>query len=76
LKLTEADDIEADLQASKRMATREKLPHDQWASLLAPFLSGAAQKTYQDLTVEQATHYEVLKKKILRRYGYTLISRA
>ncbi|XP_064195362.1 uncharacterized protein LOC135256967 [Anguilla rostrata] len=76
LKLTEADDIEAYLQAFERTAAREKWPQAQWASLLAPFLSGAAQKTYQDLTAEQATHYEGLKKEILRRYGYTLIGRA
>jgi hypothetical protein len=46
------------------------------ANLLAPFLSGAAQKNYEDLTVDQATHYEGLKKEILHWYGYTLISKA
>jgi hypothetical protein len=36
-------------------------------------LSGAAQKTYQDLTADQEMHYKELKKEILSRYGYTLI---
>lgn len=76
LKLTEADDIEAYLQAFERTAAREKWSHEQRISLLAPFLSGTAQKTYQDLTADQAMHYEWLKKEILCRYGYTLISRA
>ena len=46
LKLTDADDIEAYPQAFKRTVAREKWPHEQWASLLEPFLSGMAQKTY------------------------------
>ncbi|KAF1388735.1 hypothetical protein PFLUV_G00065720 [Perca fluviatilis] len=76
LKLTEKDDIEAYLQAFERTAAREEWPPEQWASLLAPFLSGSAQRTYQDLAVDQATNYDVLKKEILRRYGFNLISRA
>jgi hypothetical protein len=35
-----------------------------------------AQKANQDLTADQATHYEVVKKEILRRYDYTLINKA
>ncbi|KAM9553730.1 uncharacterized protein ACWYII_035315 isoform 1-T2 [Salvelinus alpinus] len=48
-------------QAFERTAAREKWPHEQWASLLEPFLSGTAQKTYQDLTADP----EGLKKEIL-----------
>ena len=76
LKQTETDDIEAYLNTFERTAVRENWDPAQWASLLAPFLSGTAQKAYQDLTDVQASNYEGLKKEILRRYGYTLISRS
>ena len=38
LKLMEADDIEAYLQAFEGTSVREGRPMEQWASLLAPFL--------------------------------------
>ena len=76
LKQTETDDIEAYLNTFERTAVWENWDPAQWASLLAPFLSGTAQKAYQDLTDDQASNYEGLKKEILRRYGYTLISRS
>ena len=43
-----------------------------WPSLLAPFLSGNAQKAYWDLNDEQAANYDGLKREILSRYGYSL----
>ncbi|KAJ8390494.1 hypothetical protein AAFF_G00102910 [Aldrovandia affinis] len=54
----------------------EKWPEGQWVSLIAPFLSGVAQSTYQDLTCGQTATYSELKEEILKRYGYTLITRA
>lgn len=52
LKLTEADDIEAYLQALRGRRLGRK----------GPMRNGAAQKSYQDLTADQSTHYEGLKK--------------
>ena len=76
LKQTETADIEAYLQTFEGTAVREKWNPEQWASLLAPFLSGIAQKAYQDLTDDQAANYEGLKAVILRRYGYSLSNRS
>jgi RNA-splicing ligase RtcB len=65
LRQTETDDIEAYLQTFERTAVRENWDPEQCAILLAPFLSGTAQKAYQDMTANH--NYEWLKKEMLRR---------
>jgi len=76
VKQTAEDDVEAFLHAFETTATREQWPESQWADLIAPFLTGIAQTTYQNLTVNQVVPFDQLKEEILRRYGHTLITRA
>ena len=49
-----------------RTAEREQWPADQWGHILAPSLTGEAQRAYRDLTPHQAGHYLMLKRAILR----------
>ena len=72
IKLTEDDD----LCTVDRTALREGGPRPYWASLLAPFLSGHAQKAYWDLNDEQADNYDGFEQEIISRYGYSLAHRA
>ena len=65
----EDDDLETFLCTFERTAQREGWPKPEWASLLAPYLSGKAQKAYFDLNADQAANYERLKREILSRYS-------
>jgi len=76
VKQTAEDDVEAFLHTFETTATREQWPESQWANLIAPFLTGIAQTTYQDLTVNQAVPFDKLKEEVLRRYRHTLITRS
>ena len=56
-KLGPDDDVEAYLETFERTAQRENWPVEQWAHIVAPFLTGPAQQAYQDLPVETARQY-------------------
>ncbi|XP_041424937.1 uncharacterized protein LOC121395450 [Xenopus laevis] len=71
-KLTPNDDVEAYLTAFERTAERERWPKEQWAGLVAPFLSGEPQNAYFDLDSPDAGDYDKLKAEILARLGVTL----
>ncbi|MGH0128394.1 UNVERIFIED_CONTAM: hypothetical protein FKN15_034635 [Acipenser sinensis] len=75
-KMTSTDDVEAYLKTFERTAERERWPENQWADLVAPFLSGDAQKAYYDLEARQAGDYNQLKTEILARLGVTPAVRA
>ena len=75
VKLME-EDVEMYLCTFERTMQREGWPKPKWASLLAPFLSGKAQKASFDLNADQAANYEELKREILSHYGFSLACRA
>lgn len=67
--MTGADDIEAFLLMFERTASQEEWTRDEWAGILAPFLTGEAQKAYHDLPLSDATDYD--KAEILARARVT-----
>ena len=75
-KLTKEDDVEAYLEVFERTASREKWPQAEWAGILAPFLSGEAQRACRDLSGDDVNSYRALKVAILAHYGHNLQSRA
>ncbi|XP_073728094.1 uncharacterized protein [Misgurnus anguillicaudatus] len=75
-KMGECDDVEAYLHAFETTAFREKWPKDQWAKILAQFLSGESQKAFLDLDPTWANNYDSLKKEMLSRSGLTEFGRA
>ena len=70
------DDIEAYLEVFERTAGREQWHKAQWAGILAPFLTGEAQKAYRDLPLADVNDYDKLKVAILAHYGHNLQTRA
>ena len=70
------DDIEAYLEVFERTAGRERWPKAEWAGILAPSLTGEAQKACRDLALPDVNNYDVLKAAILAHYGHNLQTRA
>nr|XP_042707511.1 mediator of RNA polymerase II transcription subunit 15-like [Chrysemys picta bellii] len=64
-KMGPDDDPEAFLVTFERVALVAGWPKDQWATLLAPYLTGAAQVAYRGLAAEEARDYDLVKAAIL-----------
>ncbi|XP_067303559.1 uncharacterized protein [Pseudorasbora parva] len=75
-RMTEHDDVAIYLEMFETIATREAWPEDEWARIVAPLLTGDAQRAYFALPPAQSTSYAVLKKEILGRVGLSAISAA
>lgn len=57
-------------------ATNEGWQHDDWAQVLAPLLTGEAQRTYFSLPGATARRCDDVKREILARLGLSLICAA
>ena len=75
-KLTPDDDLESYLELFERTAVRERWPGGEWGSIIAPFLSGEAQKVCRELSAVDARDYNKLKTAILATQGYSMPARA
>ncbi|XP_074843086.1 uncharacterized protein LOC142009235 [Carettochelys insculpta] len=60
-----ADDPEAFLVTFERVAVVAGWPRIQWATLLAPYLTGGAQRAYRALSMEDAQDYDRVKAAVL-----------
>ncbi|KAE8595245.1 hypothetical protein XENTR_v10015648 [Xenopus tropicalis] len=75
-KMTPDDDIETFLAMFERVAEHAKLPHDEWAEVIAPYLSGKSLKAYLGLSKQDTKDYTKLKEEILSCEGITLAGHA
>uniref|UniRef100_A0A8C2KCW7 SCAN box domain-containing protein n=1 Tax=Cyprinus carpio TaxID=7962 RepID=A0A8C2KCW7_CYPCA len=75
-KMTGHDDVETFLQMFEAIAAQEAWPRDEWARIVAPLLTGEAQRAYFMLGPERSGSYEELKKEILGWVGLSPISAA
>ncbi|KAK0146219.1 hypothetical protein N1851_014481 [Merluccius polli] len=75
-KMTADDDVEAFLEVFERAARHEGRPPEDWARVLAPLLTGEAQRAYQDLAPRDADNYALLRHAILSGQEYSLPARA
>ncbi len=75
-KMTPHDDVEAYLQMFETTATSEGWHPDDWARVLAPLLTGEAQRAYFALPAASADQYVEVKKEILAHLGLSPICAA
>ncbi|KAL1279885.1 hypothetical protein QQF64_014485 [Cirrhinus molitorella] len=68
-KMTGHDDAELFLQMFENVAAREAWARQDWVRLLAPLLTGEAQRAYFSLSPEHNESYDELKTEILSRVG-------
>ena len=67
-KLSDTDDIEGYLQTFERQMAAYEIEKSRWAFILAPQLSGRAQKAYMAMAPDESGDYHLIKKAILKRY--------
>ncbi len=75
-KMTPHEDVEAYLQMFETTATSEGWHPDDWARVLAPLLTGEAQRAYFALPATYADQYVEVKKEILACLGLSPICAA
>ncbi|KAL0161244.1 hypothetical protein M9458_044969, partial [Cirrhinus mrigala] len=75
-KMTSHDDVEAYLQMFEATALREGSDRDDWTRLLAPLLTGEAQRAYFSLSPMLVDQYDELKREIIGRVGLSPICAA
>ena len=67
-KLSDTDDIEGYLLTFERQMAAYEIEKSRWAFILAPQLSGRAQKAYMAIAPDESGDYHLIKKAILKRY--------
>nr|XP_040028806.1 uncharacterized protein LOC120817079 [Gasterosteus aculeatus aculeatus] len=75
-KLTADDYVESFLQMFENTATQEGWDPGDWARLVAPLLTGEAQRAYFMLPTERVDDYKELKREILARLGLSPVCAA
>ena len=70
-KLSDQDDVEAYLTTFERIMVVFEVDRARWAHMLAPQLTGKAQKAFAAIDDALAGDYDVLKAAILKRYNIT-----
>ncbi|XP_077112989.1 uncharacterized protein LOC143768184 [Ranitomeya variabilis] len=63
--MEKSDDVETYLEMFEGVAERERLPRDQWAEVIAPFLAPGPMKAYQDLPPEQRENQPTPHKSVI-----------
>lgn len=66
-KITAHDDVKSFRLMFETIVTREGWDRNEWPRLLAPLLTGEAQRTYFSIDVEVSGCYDELKREILAR---------
>lgn len=61
-KVCDQDDVEAYLHTFEIIVTREAWERERWAQVLAPFLTGDAQRACYSFQPPQSEDYDVLKR--------------
>ena len=67
-KLIDSDEIEGYLLTFERQMAAYEIDKSRWAFILAPQLTGRAQKAYMALATDEASDYSAIKQAILKRY--------
>ena len=67
-KLAEQDDIEAYITVFERTMTAYEVDKSRWSYMLAPQLTGKAQRAFAAMEAERSGDYDAVKDAILRRY--------
>ena len=67
-KLSDTDDIEGYLLTFERQMAAYEIEKSHWAFILAPQLSGRAQKAYMAMAPDESGDYHLIKKATLKRY--------
>lgn len=67
-KLADTDDIEGYLLTFERQMIAYEIEETRWAFILAPQLTGKAQKAYVAMAADEVGDYQMVKTAILKRY--------
>ncbi|CAJ0959266.1 unnamed protein product [Ranitomeya imitator] len=72
--MEKSDDVETYLEMFEGVSERERLPWDQWAEVIAPFLAPGPMKAYQYLPLEQREDYTIVTDVPFERVAMDLVS--
>ena len=64
-----SDDIEQLLESFEKVMEIHKFTRDKWSTLVHTKLTGKAQKVFSELSLEECSDYDSLKKALLRAYA-------
>ena len=68
-KLADTNDIEGYLLTFEQQIVTYEIEKMRWVFILAPHLTGNAQKAYMAMAAEDVVHYHLIKETILKCYN-------